>query len=458
MDQSLPNIVDTLIGAPLQRMNFFTSNRRPKPRRMHRARHRVNYSLGLPLHMPTYLDVDSETRNWNPEFEASARRLARDIWNKTFKVGELASRRPQTRVPAESTFPLFNSLPPELQDEVWKSTLEPKIFRTDFIHEDELRPRDEISGRHPEGIVIKYGRCRMPNIPIFWVCRQSRRLAVMLYGDPQKGDLLFNPEIDSLRLDSCGPGKELGWRLIPPFTIKEAMPSVGTFVSYYLHLEPVPLPSSSSSSPQASTTFYRTSDCPPDDPMHDATCHMRGRSPDTRYYFGYSPSLLKRVRHVEIYVSLFEVILTDNDFRHHPAGSDGDPANIFKRFQRWTAPLPNLRRVALMFYADAGNLDYVHPERMDSVDISPPAPPPTEREGQGDEGDGGGDAPERSTWKKRDGPWGGASNPTQSWVSFVAALIGDRAFWPRLNCLDFVMENLDFSNKIQLSRYPNVRR
>lgn len=109
---------------------------------------------------------------------ASAEDAAEEVAFKTFAQGG-------------GRFTFFPRLPAEIQDMIWKATIEPKTFRAWTVKEE--------MEEGLEWLLVECTHYRRTHIPISRVCRRSRAIAVQTYGVPsQDNPILFSPRLDTV--------------------------------------------------------------------------------------------------------------------------------------------------------------------------------------------------------------------------------------------------------------------
>jgi len=103
------------------------------------------------------------------------------------------------------TFHRFPYLPLELQDEIWKTAIQAiKPVTVDGLWVTHLptshfgRIGDLRNHGGAKKAILLQLPTRMWAFPLFWTTRASRRWAISILGNPQRGDLNFLPHCDSL--------------------------------------------------------------------------------------------------------------------------------------------------------------------------------------------------------------------------------------------------------------------
>jgi len=231
-------------------------------------------------------------------------RMVAEYWKMAFTYPrDTPESQEMSQASSDTTaFPRFARLPMELQEQIWA-----------YAAHVPLDPSAPVKGvlawRYPEHgswsrinlakseliLVFTLDR-RMRNIPLFWVCRAARRAATAAYGDPQKGDIIFNTALDSVCIrpmfddrksdrvhwDECIYGPEDS-----DIFDAEGMYS-DSGVSYPIARCPLP----SGESPSRELYHYT-------DPSKIRRECFRGDKADHRFY-GISKSLQRRIRHIHI--------------------------------------------------------------------------------------------------------------------------------------------------------------
>lgn len=140
------------------------------------------------------------------------KKMAVELWNDTFSNPRpaLEPRDSNLTTPDGTSFELFSRLPRELRNMIWAFAahvdLDPSasirgLFAWRCIQQD---PWERIQWEESEPILVLPLRRRMRRIPLFWTCRAARQAAIAAYGDPQRGDIIFNPTLDSVHVIPLG--------------------------------------------------------------------------------------------------------------------------------------------------------------------------------------------------------------------------------------------------------------
>lgn len=121
-------------------------------------------------------------------------------------------------------FTYFPRLPPEIQTMIWEATLEPKTFRA-WAYSDEPAVPDYPGGHNDDPlerrwILVECDPYRWAQIPLFYVCRLSRALALSTYGTPGpafEGNFpIFHRDLDTIEVLGHSPGGyEIKWGMYP---------------------------------------------------------------------------------------------------------------------------------------------------------------------------------------------------------------------------------------------------
>jgi len=138
--------------------------------------------------------------------------MAVELWKDTFSNPwpELEPRDNSLTTLDGTSFELFSQLPREVRDKIWAFAanvdLEPStsfksLFVWRYIQDD---PWDRTHWEQSEPILVLPLRRRMRRIPLFWACQEARQAAIAAYGDPQRGDTIFKPAVDSVQVISLG--------------------------------------------------------------------------------------------------------------------------------------------------------------------------------------------------------------------------------------------------------------
>ena len=161
-----------------------------------------NYSFSLPQQQATYNKIELD-------------KMAAELWKATFTMPKPARETQEATLAtlatlatsaAVTSFKFFPRLPKELQDEIWSLALHQDI--NSFVSIKGLiawrfpqhNPWESPNWKESEPILILPLRRRMRSIPLFWTCRAARQVAITAYGDPQRGDIIFNPAVDSVNI------------------------------------------------------------------------------------------------------------------------------------------------------------------------------------------------------------------------------------------------------------------
>ena len=129
--------------------------------------------------------------------------------------------------PEGSQFPNFLRLHLEIQDMVWKATLESRIVYAIGYSSETIAPTNDpavdlITIR--QWILLQARPLYAKYIPIFHVCRRSRIMTLSIYGSPFNGIASFHPDLDTLEISDLLEAESAESVKIGPFPPRNATP------------------------------------------------------------------------------------------------------------------------------------------------------------------------------------------------------------------------------------------